>query len=121
MATQPLAAQEAVLPPEHVATTPAVRARPGTMARLRADRKGRFGVVLLVALALLLLLGPQLLGADPMYQDLRARLAPPLGFEGGTGSHPLGTDQLGRDLLSRLLVGGQTSLAIGLAASVLAA
>src|SRR5215207_2291058 len=121
MATQPMATQEAILPPPHVAAAPAIRTRPGTMARLRADRKGRAGLLMLVALALLLLLGPLVLGADPMYQDLRARLAPPLGFEGGTASHPLGTDQLGRDMLARLLVGGQISLAIGLAASVLAA
>jgi peptide/nickel transport system permease protein len=121
MATQPMAAQEAVLAPEHVAATPAIRSRPGTVARLRADRKGRAGLLMLFGLALLLLLGPLVLGSDPMYQDLRARLAPPAGFEGGTASHLLGTDQLGRDLLARLLVGGQTSLAIGLAASVLAA
>src|SRR4051812_6937220 len=118
MTTQPMTAQEAILPPAHVATAPAVRARPSSFARLRADRKGRAGLLMLVALVAFLLLGPMLLGADPMYQDLRARLAPPLGFEGGTASHPLGTDQLGRDLLARLLVGGQTSLTIGLAASV---
>src|SRR4051794_15703073 len=126
MATQPvtsqsITAQEAVLPPPHIATAPAVRARPGALSRLRADRKGRAGVLMLLVLGIVLLLGPRMLGADPMYQELRARLAPPLGFEGGTASHPLGTDQLGRDLLARLLVGGQTSLAIGNAASVLAA
>src|SRR5215216_2212890 len=115
MATRPMTTQEAILPPDHVETTPAVRARPGALARLRGDRKGRAGLILLLALAALVL------ASDPMYQDLRARLAPPFGFEGGVASHPLGTDQLGRDLLARLLSGGQTSLMIGLAASVLAA
>src|SRR5262245_34895579 len=112
MATQPVAAPEAIVPPPEVAAAPAVRARPDALARLRGDRKGRAGLLLLLALTLLLMLGPVVTGVDPMYQDLRARLAPPVGFEGGTASHPLGTDQLGRDLLARLLVGGQTSLAI---------
>jgi peptide/nickel transport system permease protein len=116
-----MAAQEAILPPEQLATAPAIRKRPGVLARLRTDRKGRTGVLMLAVLAIVLCLGPIVLGSDPMYQDLRARLAAPRGFEGAAAGHPLGTDQLGRDLLARLLVGGQTSLMIGLAASVLAA
>lgn len=55
-----------------------------------------------------------------MYQDLRARLLPPLGFERATVDHPLGTDQLGRDMLARLAWGGQISLYIGLVASLAA-
>jgi peptide/nickel transport system permease protein len=110
-----MAAHEAALPIEPVATAPAVRARPGTVSRLRADRKGRAGLLTLLLLAILLFGGPLVLGVDPLFQDLRARLAPP------SASHPLGTDQLGRDLLARLLVGGQTSLVIGFAASILAA
>jgi peptide/nickel transport system permease protein len=116
-----VAAQDAVLQPEQVAIAPAARARPGVASRLRADRKGRTGLLMLAVLVILLGIGPLMLGTDPMYQDLRARLAPPIGFEGAADGHPLGTDQLGRDLLARLLVGGQTSLEIGLAASVLAA
>jgi peptide/nickel transport system permease protein len=116
-----MAAQDIALPVEAVAPPPAVRARPGTLSRLRADRKGRAGLLTLLVLAVLLFGGPLVLGSDPLYQDLRARLAPPSGFEGANAGHPLGTDQLGRDLLARLLVGGQTSLAIGFAASVLAA
>src|SRR4051812_15637887 len=102
-----MAAQEAILPPEHIVTAPAVRSRPGVWQRLRADRKGRTGLLMLVILALVLCLGPTVLGSDPMYQDLRARLAAPQGFEGAVAGHSLGTDQLGRDLLARLLVGGQ--------------
>lgn len=51
---------------------------------------------------------------DPIAQNLRARLQPPV-FAGGTAEHPLGTDPLGRDLLSRLIHGARTSLAIGFA------
>ena len=116
-----MATQQAALPVEAVVTTPAIRARAGTFSRLRSDRKGRAGLLALLLLAVVLFVGPLVLGVDPRFQDLRARLAPPAGFAGGASAHPLGTDQLGRDLLARLLVGGQVSLAIGLAASVLAA
>src|SRR5215207_11548335 len=51
---------------------------------------------------------------DPLQQDLAARLAPPL-----TSGHLLGTDALGRDLLSRTLYGGQVSLRIGILAIII--
>lgn len=52
--------------------------------------------------------------------DLQARLSPPIGF-GGTWAHPLGTDDLGRDVLARLVASLQTSLAIALGAVVISA
>lgn len=52
--------------------------------------------------------------------DLRARLAPPLGL-GGTARHLLGTDELGRDVLSRLLVSIRISLLIAFGATLIAA
>jgi peptide/nickel transport system permease protein len=57
---------------------------------------------------------------DPETIDLAARLSPPVGF-GGTWDHPLGTDQLGRDLLTRVIAGAGPSLAIALLAMALAA
>ena len=116
-----MAAQTAALPASTISAAPAIRARPGPVSRLRRDKKGRAGVVLLAVLLVLVFAGPILLGLDPLYQDLRGRLVPPLGLERAVASHPLGTDQLGRDMLARLLVGGQISLAVGLSASVLAA
>jgi peptide/nickel transport system permease protein len=116
-----VAAREAALPVERIETAPAVRRRPGALSRLRADTKGRIGLLALLGLAVVIFLGPLVLGIDPLYQDLRARLVPPLGLERSVAGHPLGTDQLGRDLLARLLAGGQTSLYIGVVASVLAA
>lgn len=50
---------------------------------------------------------------DPAYNSLRARLQPPAFMDGGSREHLLGTDQLGRDLLSRLIHGARVSLTIG--------
>jgi peptide/nickel transport system permease protein len=51
--------------------------------------------------------------ADPYHQSLRLRFLPPVWVEGGRWSNVLGTDVLGRDLLSRVIFGARVSLAIG--------
>ena len=56
---------------------------------------------------------PLLSPADPIRNDLLERLAPPMWSAGGSAAHPLGTDTLGRDVLSRLLYGARVSLVIG--------
>lgn len=53
--------------------------------------------------------------------DLRARMAPPFFVEGGSLKHLLGADNLGRDILSRLIYGSRISLAVGTAAALLGA
>jgi len=73
---------------------------------------------MLAALALASLAAPlveRLLGIDANAADLFLRMQPP------SAEHPLGTDELGRDLLCRLLYGGQVSLAVGLIAAVFSA
>ncbi len=66
--------------------------------------KGMLGIGLVVAILLVAVIAPMLIPADwATKMDMRARLAPP------TWAHPLGTDQLGRDLLFRVLLGAQTS------------
>jgi peptide/nickel transport system permease protein len=57
---------------------------------------------------------------DPLAQDLESSLAPPF-WDGGSTEHPLGTDALGRDTLSRLMYGARASLMISLAATLIAA
>ena len=74
--------------------------------------------MLLGAIAVASAAGPwvgALLGTDPQSVDLLARLAGP------SPTHPLGADELGRDILLRLLQGGRVSLAVGLAAALAAA
>ena len=53
--------------------------------------------------------------------DLRARLAPPLPLEGSSLAHPLGTDKLGRDVLSRLMIATQTSILLALLGTLIGA
>ncbi len=77
------------------------------------------GIGLTSVICLLAIAGPWLVSADPAQQDLAARLAPPVGF-GGTLDHPLGTDGLGRDMLSRVVAGARVSLLIGVVATVVA-
>lgn len=67
------------------------------------------GAVLLVAI-----FAPYLAPHDPFVQDLNLRLVPPEWMDGGSSLHPLGTDQLGRDYLSRLFYGARISMTIGI-------
>ena len=67
----------------------------------------------LIALTLLVtgVLADVLATHDPNFIDLLARLQPPV-FDGGAWDHPLGTDELGRDIYSRLLHGARVSLIV---------
>ena len=78
------------------------------------------GVTCLACTILAAVLAPLLSPADPLHNSLLDRLTPPMWAAGGTPRYPLGTDTLGRDVLTRLLYGARVSLLIGLAAVVLA-
>ncbi len=86
---------------------------------LAASKGGLIGAVLLLAFVLLTAAAPLLPVPGPTQSNLRARLQPPTLSLAGTGAHPLGTDNIGRDMLSRILYGGQLTLAVGAAAVVL--
>src|SRR5438046_9151126 len=62
---------------------------------------------------------PELTSYDPIRPSFSQRLAPPWGL-GGTRAHLLGTDNLGRDILARLLYGGRISLALAITAVAIA-
>jgi peptide/nickel transport system permease protein len=78
------------------------------------------GLVVIVASAALAALAPVLAPTDPLKNDLLNRLTPPMWMDGGSGEHPLGTDTLGRDIVSRLLYGARVSLLVGFAAVIVA-
>ena len=77
------------------------------------------GVGLLCAIVALALLAPLIAPHDPYEQDLARRLIPPIWYEQGRWAHPLGTDNLGRDYLSRVIYGARISLLIGVAVMVI--
>lgn len=77
------------------------------------------GGVLLGLVVFASLLAPALTSYDPVKPSFSQRLAPPWGL-GGTRAHLLGTDNLGRDILARLLHGGRISLALALTAVAIA-
>ena len=87
---------------------------------LTRSKAGLFGFVLLVVIIALALLAPLLDLPDPTRGDLRARLAGPT-WEGlfSPGAHPLGTDEVGRDILSRLIHGSRMTLMVASTAVVL--
>ncbi len=75
------------------------------------------GALIVGGTALVALFGPGLVPNDPFSQDLMRRLVPPA-WMGGDGAHLLGTDQLGRDYLARLVYGARISLLIGVVAAL---
>jgi peptide/nickel transport system permease protein len=80
----------------------------------------RFGAVVLLGVALSALAPRLLAPADPNEQQLLARFTPPATRRADGGLAVLGTDQLGRDILSRVIHGAQTSVLIGVSAVLLA-
>jgi peptide/nickel transport system permease protein len=71
------------------------------------------GLAIVGLIAAAALFGNALVPHDPFVQDLGKRLVPPAWMEGGSPEHLLGTDQLGRDYLARLVYGARISLLIG--------
>lgn len=91
------------------------------MRRAMLRHKGfLMGLAVIIVVTLLTILAPVLAPHDPYAQDLGQRLIPPVWQEKGTWDHPLGTDNLGRDYLSRLIYGSRVSLLIGLSVMLIA-
>ena len=87
--------------------------RPGTLSAVLNRPAGLIGAALVVIVLLGAVLAPWIAPYDPIAVDLAAKLQPP------GAAHWLGTDQNGRDLLSRILWGARPSLAVGLVAVVI--
>ena len=85
-----------------------------TLGRFLRHRLALFGAATILALVVICVAGPYLSPHGPLTIDLRHRFRAPFG-----GSHWLGSDQLGRDLLVRLLLAGRISLFVGFAAMAL--
>ncbi|MFO7265470.1 MAG: ABC transporter permease [Limnochordales bacterium] len=96
--------------------------RNGELAQLEAEvrrtrRRQRLllyvSAAVLLAMAAAAVFAPLVSPHDPLRQNIFLRLRPPFWMEGGSAEHLLGTDALGRDLLSRILYGARTSLTVG--------
>jgi ABC-type dipeptide/oligopeptide/nickel transport system permease subunit len=104
----------------------ALKAGPSAPSRALTQRiplrrlwRFKWGVVACATLALIVgsaALAPYLAPYDPLTVDIQHRLVPPAWMDTGARAHVLGTDQIGRDLLSRVIYGGRVSLVIGVTA-----
>lgn len=96
------------------ATSRPAATRPRSPARTAARYSSFVFGAVTVTLVTLIALFPRLVTAqDPLAQDIGNRLLPPAWMAGGQAQWPLGTDHLGRDVLSRLAWGGRVSLTVG--------
>lgn len=85
------------------------------LARFRRNKLSIFGAIIVAVAVAMALFAPWLSPLDPDAVDARSRLAPM-----GTAGHLLGTDELGRDILSRLIWGARVTLVVSLSATAIA-
>jgi ABC-type dipeptide/oligopeptide/nickel transport system permease subunit len=85
------------------------------------DKSAMIGLALFLVLVLSAALAPWIAPHDPLAQNLRDNRLPPAWAEGGSWEYPLGTDNLGRDLLSRIIYGSRVSLMVGFFGVLIAA
>lgn len=90
------------------------------LAELWTDKPAAAGLGVVILIVLAALCAPVLAPFEPGAQSMLARLKPPAWLEGGNPAHLLGTDNLGRDVLSRLIWGGRVTLLIGVATCLIA-
>jgi ABC-type dipeptide/oligopeptide/nickel transport system permease subunit len=99
----------------------AARGRGAAARRLWRLKWGVAATAMFAAIVASAALAPWIAPHDPLAVNIRHRLAPPAWMEGGAPQHLLGTDQVGRDLLSRVIYGGRVSLVVGVAAVLISA
>ncbi|MEO3385674.1 ABC transporter permease [Mesorhizobium sp. CAU 1741] len=81
--------------------------------QFRQHRGGVMGAIIFISIILLVVFGPYIHGVDPGALNVRAR------NQGISFAHPMGTDNLGRDMFAQVLAGGRTSLSVGVTAMLL--
>jgi ABC-type dipeptide/oligopeptide/nickel transport system permease subunit len=95
--------------------------QPATWRRLLRLRWGVAAAGVLMLIVASAAFAPWLAPHDPLAVDIRHRLSPPAWMDGGTAEHVLGTDQVGRDLLARMIYGGRVSLVVGVVSVLVSA
>jgi peptide/nickel transport system permease protein len=89
--------------------------------KLVSHRAAMLGGVIISLVILVSVFAPWIAPTDPLALDPGRRLLPPVWMEGGAWAYPLGTDHVGRDLLSRLIYGSRISMLVGLSAVTISA
>lgn len=84
-----------------------------TRRKVRLSKSLIWGLILLISLTLMVTVAPMIIHIDPLAQDLSNRFAAP------SLQHPLGTDNFGRDVFIRILVGGRIDIEIAVVATIL--
>lgn len=100
------------------AMTSRVRGGPSILRRLAHQPRVVIGGGIVLAILLVAIFAPWLAPHDPLGQDLLHMLAPPMWMEGGSSDFPLGTDSLGRCVLSRVLFGARVALLVALSSAM---
>ncbi|MYG51954.1 MAG: ABC transporter permease, partial [Rhodospirillaceae bacterium] len=97
-----------------------VRGRGSTVGRLLANRRVVLGGAVLLFFALAAVFAPLIAPHDPVEQDLLLQYAPPFWSDKAEPGYLFGTDNLGRDILSRLIYGAQIALFVAVTAAAAA-
>ncbi|WP_411503077.1 ABC transporter permease [Brevibacillus centrosporus] len=100
------------------------RKKSGNLSRffhlLWKSKVGTIGLLIMAAIVFVAVFAGAIAPHDPVKTNVSKRLLPPMWLEKGNSDYPLGTDNLGRDVLSRIIYGSQVSLIVGIFAVMLA-
>src|SRR5256885_14122761 len=102
------------------ASRAAVLAFPGRLASFRREGWPMVPITILAVIALLAIFADVIVPHDPQVGLLGERFRPPAWQAGGSTAHLLGTDHVGRDVLSRLIFGARISMTVGFTAVIFA-
>jgi peptide/nickel transport system permease protein len=91
------------------------------LRKLRENKGAMFGLVMVLAVIISAVFAPFLSPHDPILQDVEKRLIPPVWQTEGETNYLLGTDHLGRDIVSRLIYGARISIVVSVSAVVFSA
>ncbi|SFN03936.1 nickel transporter permease [Thermodesulforhabdus norvegica] len=85
-----------------------------SLTRLKKNKTALAGAVIIISFVLMAIFAPMIAPHDPIEQSLYSKLKPPFWYDNGSLDYPLGTDDFGRDILSRIIYGARISMVVGL-------
>ena len=91
------------------------------LRKLLENKGAFFGLIMVLGVFFCAVLAPVISPHDPIFQDVEKRLIPPIWQAGANPDYPLGTDHLGRDIVSRLIYGARISIVVSTSAVALSA